>query len=106
MKLSSGVLRPGIVIDVLEEGNITASAPGLFSKEDSDKLPPIYPFTGLHANQFSSVNTGDEVWILNFSDNPMQLYWFRKDDYKENNKKYRHCYGCHFEFFIGDKINA
>ena len=86
MKLSSGVLRPGTVIDVLEEGNIIASAPGLFSKEDSDTLPPIYPFTGVHANQFSSVNPGDEVWILNFSDNPMQLYWFRKDDYKENNK--------------------
>ena len=24
---------------------------------------------------------------------------------EHNNKEYRHCYGCHFEFFIGDKIN-
>lgn len=86
MKLSSGILRPGLVIKTLEDGNIIASAPGLFSAEDSDSLPPIYPFTGHHANKFSSVNPGDEVWILNFNDNPLQLYWFRKDDQKTNNK--------------------
>jgi hypothetical protein len=27
----------------------------------------------------------DEVWILNMSDNPLQLYWFRKDDHVTNN---------------------
>lgn len=86
MKLSNGILRPGIVIKTLDEGNIIASAPGLFSAEDSDNLPPIYPFTSHHANKFSAVNPGDEVWVLNFSDNPLQLYWFRKDDQKTNNK--------------------
>lgn len=87
MKLSSGSLRPGLVVKTLDEGKIIASAPGLFSSKDVDKLPPIYPFTGHHANKFSSVNPGDEVWILNFNDNPLQLYWFRKDNHPENNKE-------------------
>lgn len=87
MKLSNGILRPGKVLEVLENGEINASVPGLFSSEDSGKLPPIYPFTGWHANQFSSINIGDEIWVLNFSDNPMQLYWFRKDNYAENNQE-------------------
>lgn len=84
MKLSQGILRPGKVLEVLEHGNIRVSAPGLFSSQDQNKLPPVYPFTSWHANSFSSPKIGDEVWVLNLMDNPLQLYWFRKDKYEEN----------------------
>lgn len=86
MKLSNGVLRPGIVTEVLEKGCIKVTAPGLFSSNDSpDSLPPVYPFTGGAMNQFSSIKVGENVWVLNFSDNPMQLYWFRKDNFHQDN---------------------
>lgn len=82
-------MRPGVVKDVLEHGIIKASAPGLFNDEDvNDDLPPIYPFNeliGAHANSFSQPEKYDEVWILNLTDNPMQLYWFRKDPHESNN---------------------
>lgn len=87
MKLLNGILRPGTVTEVLDKGNIKATVPGLFSPNDSpDTLPPIYPFTGWNANKFSSIKQGENVWVLNFSDNPMQLYWFRKDDIDNNNE--------------------
>jgi hypothetical protein len=88
MKLINGTLRPGEVLEILENGKIKASAPGLFLEEDKDNLPPIMPFfeiCGSHSNAFSSPNVGDEVWILNMADNPLQLYWFRKDDHVTNN---------------------
>lgn len=88
MKLINGTLRPGQVLEVLENGKIKASAPGLFSKEDQNNLPPIMPFfelVGDHANSFSTPRVNDEVWVLNMSDNPLQLYWFRKDDHITNN---------------------
>lgn len=87
MKLSKGTIRPGTVMEVLENGMIKASAPGLFSfVDDPAKLPPIYPwFIGGVSNSFSKLKQYDEVWIMNFSDNPRQLYWFRKDRL-ENNK--------------------
>lgn len=40
MKFANAILRPGIVEDVLANGMIKASAPGLFSAQDLDKLPP------------------------------------------------------------------
>jgi hypothetical protein len=82
MKLINGTIRPGTVLKVLENGNIKASAPGLFSFTDEvDKLPPIMPwFMGSNSKSFSKVKEYDEVWIMNFSDNPLQLYWLRKDD--------------------------
>jgi hypothetical protein len=88
MKLINGVLRPGKVLEVLENGKIKASAPGLFSKQDQDNLPPIMPFFEImnpHANSFSTPKVNDEVWVLNMTDNPLQLYWFRKDDHVTNN---------------------
>lgn len=87
MKLYNGTIRPGKVLSVEEPGIIKASAPGLFSAEDHDNLPPIYPFfniMGAHTRCYSEPTVGDEIWIMNFSDNPMQLYWFRKDNYKDN----------------------
>lgn len=88
MKLINGTLRPGEVLEVLENGKIKAEVPGLFLSEDLEMLPPIMPFfeiTNGHANSFSTPRKGDEVWVLNMSDNPMQLYWFRKDDHVVNN---------------------
>lgn len=82
MKLSKGTIRPGIVLEVFEDGRIKASAPGLFNiVDDLDTLPPIMPWQiGSNCNSFSKPNQYDEVWIMNFLDNPLQLYWFRKDN--------------------------
>lgn len=86
MKLLKGTIRPGTVREVLENGNIKATAPGLFSFEDDVKmLPPIMPWQiGSNCNSFSQPKVYDEVWIMNFADNPRQLYWFRKDDASKN----------------------
>ena len=88
MKLHKGTIRPGTVLEVLEDGVIKASAPGLFSfVEDPEKLPPIMPwFIGGNCNSFSQPREYDDVWIMNFSDNPQQLYWFRKDKLSANNE--------------------
>ena len=86
MKLNKGTIRPGTVLEVLDDGIIKASAPGLFSfVEDTAKLPPIMPwFVGNNSNSFSKLKQYDEVWIMNFADNPRQLYWFRKDRMQDN----------------------
>lgn len=90
MKLLNGTLRPGIILEVLENGKIKASAPGLFMAEDKDLNPPIMPFwelIGGHANTFSTPTKNEEIWILNLDDNPLQLYWFRKDHHIDANKE-------------------
>lgn len=88
MKLSKGTIRPGTVLEVFDDGTIKASAPGLFSFiDDPNKMPPIMPwFIGNNSNSFSKLKQYDEVWIMNFSDNPRQLYWFRKDNVKDNSE--------------------
>ena len=88
MKLLNGILRPGIVLEYLGEGKIKAAVPGLFSEVDEiEKLPPIYHWSGVHANSFSEPKKNDEVWVLNLEDNPLQLHWFRKDPTIENDKE-------------------
>jgi hypothetical protein len=88
MKLINGELRPGTILEVLSpEGVIKASVPGLFSAEDMEVLPPIYPFCMGGSNTYSTPNKGDEVWVLFFTDNMQQLFWFRKDNYAMNNGK-------------------
>jgi hypothetical protein len=86
MKLSEGTIRPGTVMEVLENGVIKASAPGLFNfSDDPNLMPPIMPwFIGGNDGCFSQPKQYDEVWIMNFSDNPQQLYWFRKDKISDN----------------------
>ena len=86
MKLNKGTIRPGTVLEVLENGMIKAIAPGLFAyTDDTSKMPPIMPwFVGNNTNAFSQPKQYDDVWIMNFSDNPRQLYWFRKDNICEN----------------------
>lgn len=89
MILRFGTLRPGKVLEVGENGQIKASAPGLFTDADgTEVLPPIYPFPLGHANTFSCPKTGEEVWVLSLRDNPLQLYWFRKDNFIENNQEF------------------
>lgn len=80
-------MRPGRVIEVLGSGNVKVSAPGLFSEEDKDLLPTVMPFFGLHANSYSEPKEQDEVWVLNVDGNPLQLFWFRKDDRTEHNEE-------------------
>ena len=86
MKLHKGTIRPGTVREVLDNGVIKASAPGLFSFDDDPALmPPIMPwFIGHNTNAYSSPKLYDDVWIINFTDNPRQLYWFRKDRITDN----------------------
>ena len=87
MKLVNATLRPGKIMEVLENGKILAEVPGLFSSEDKDKLPPIEPMFHGAENAFSKPKQYQEVWVLNMEDNPQQLYWFRKDNLIENNKE-------------------
>ena len=88
MRLDKGTIRPGTVLEVFEDGTIKATAPGLFSFiDDPDKLPPIMPwFIGSNSNAYSKIRQYDEVWIMNFTDNPLQLYWFRKDAVTTNSE--------------------
>lgn len=86
MKLINATLRPGKVIEVLENGNILAEVPGLFSSVDKDYLPPIMPWFHGAENSYSQPKVYQEVWVLNLKDNPQQLYWFRKDNISEHNK--------------------
>ena len=84
MKLVNAIIRPAKVIEVLDKiGNIKVSSPGMFCEEDKDYLPPIYPFFIGNRCKFSMVDIDDEVWLLSFLDNPLQLYYFRKDSLKE-----------------------
>lgn len=86
MELHKAIIRPGTVREVLENGEIKASAPGLFSfTDDPAKMPPIMPCPFIYnSNGFSKLKLYDEVWIMNFTDNPRQLYWFRKDKIQMN----------------------
>lgn len=67
------------------QGKIKVEAPGLFAGAEKDNCPPVYPFFGQHANSYSSVKEGDEVWLLSCTDNKRQLHWIRKDDYENTN---------------------
>lgn len=75
----NGTLRPGRITEVLENGNVRVDAPGLFARADGEANPPIMPFFGWHANTYTEPQVHQEVWVMNFSDNPLQLFWFRKD---------------------------
>lgn len=90
MKLMFGTIRPGKILEVVEggKGKIKVSAPGLFTNEDEiNNLPPVYPWPfGQHANSYSCPKVGEEIWIMNFQDNPLQLHWVRKDFFEKNNE--------------------
>ena len=87
MKLINATIRPGKILEVLDnKGTIKASAPGLFTSQDKDLLPPIshVPW-GSHSNSYTTPTKGKEVWIISFTDNKRQLYWMIKDPFDENN---------------------
>lgn len=86
MILAAAQIRPGRVLKVEDEkGTIKAMCCGLFSEEDDpNNLPPVYPFPLGCANTFSSPKVDDEVWVMFFSDNPMELFYLRKDNFPEN----------------------
>jgi hypothetical protein len=91
MKLMSATIRPAKVLEIVEDGNgtIKVSAPGLFPDVDSEGnpidttlLPPIYPWPfGHHSNSYSCPKVDEQIWVMSFEDNSMQLYWVRKDDW-------------------------
>ena len=86
MVLAAAQIRPGRVLKVEDEkGTIKAMCCGLFSEEDDpENLPPVYPFPLGCANTFSSPKEDDEIWVMFFSDNPMELFYIRKDNFPEN----------------------
>ena len=77
MKLACGHIRPGRVLKVLDSnGTIKGSCAGVFSiEDDTDKLPPIYPFLRTSPSQFVKPNIGDPIWVLHFTDNPQELFY-------------------------------
>lgn len=103
MKLINAVLRPAIVLEHLGNGLIKAEVPGLFSEQDLDKLPPIMPFFGNHSNTYSEPKQYDEIWVLNCEDNPMQLFWFRKDDHTKINQELEQ--GTNVEILCNREVN-
>ena len=86
MILAQAQIRPGRVLKVEDEkGTIKAMCCGLFSEEDDpEKLPPVYPFPLGGANNFSSPKEDDEIWLMFFADNPMELFYIRKDNFPEH----------------------
>ena len=81
MKLQNATLRPGRVLEVLDDGSIQVEAPGLFSREDGANAPAITPINfGGGANAFSMPKKGDEVWVMDFTDNPQQIFYLKKDN--------------------------
>lgn len=86
MNLSQGNIRPGKVLSIEDEkGTIKASCCGLFSEEDKpEDLPPVFPFPLGGANNFSSMKVDDEIWVLFFKDNSLELFYIRKDAFPEN----------------------
>lgn len=87
MKLANAILRPGKIVEVLENGKVRAEVPGLFPDSDPSKLPPIHPFFTNCSNSFSQPKVYQDIWVLNVSDNPLDLHWFRKDNHSENDKE-------------------
>lgn len=88
MILSKAHIRPGRVLSIEDaSGTIKAYCCGLFSDQDEvDKLPPVYQFPLAGTNSFYSVAVDDEIWVLFFDDNPLELFYIRKDNFPENLK--------------------
>ena len=86
MVLSQAHIRPGLVREIVDEnGVVKVSCCGLFSdQDDPELLPPVYQFPLGGANNFSSPKVDDEVWVLFFDDNPMELFYIRKDKFPEH----------------------
>lgn len=89
MNMNNAHIIPGrvLAVDDAATGTIKAAACGLFSDEDDpDALPPVYPLSLGCANAFSSVEKDDDIWVMMFEDNPMELFYLRNDNFPDELK--------------------
>jgi len=96
MQMSQAHIRPGRVLSIEDnKGTIKCCCCGLFSDQDDvSLLPPVFPFPLGGAHNFSSPSVNDEIWVMFFNDNPMELFYLRKDNFSEHlqdllNKNYK-----------------
>lgn len=77
MRLACGEIRPGKVLEVLDEyGTIKGSCLGIFSDEDDPNLlPPIQQWPTTSCTSFNQPKVNDPIWVLSFSDNPQELFY-------------------------------
>lgn len=89
MKLSECEIRPGKVLQVIDEhGTIKASCAGVFSEEDDENmLPPVYPFMQSSASSFNQPQVEDLIWVWLFNDNPQELYYTFRSDTKSQSSQ-------------------
>lgn len=78
MRLDCGEIRPGKVLEVLDEyGTIKGSCLGVFSEEDDPALlPPIQQWPTQSGTCFNQPKVDDPIWVLFFTDNPQELFYF------------------------------
>lgn len=78
MRLINGEIRPGVVLEVLDEyGTIKGSCLGMFSDEDDPELlPPIQQWPTQSGTCFNQPKVNDPIWVLFFYDNPQELFYF------------------------------
>lgn len=82
MNFSTSTLRPGKVLQVVDEkGTVKLSAPGLFAENsDPDLLPPAYPICPVHRGGYSSPLEGDRIWVLHDDMNSQLFLYIRFND--------------------------
>jgi len=86
MRLINGEIRPGVVLEVLDEyGTIKGSCLGVFSDEDDPNLlPPIHQWPSASGTCFNQPKVNDPIWVLFFNDNPQELFYFFQADIKNH----------------------
>jgi len=86
MRLINGEIRPGVVLEVLDEyGTIKGSCLGLFSdEEDPNLLPPIQQWPTQSGTCFNQPKVNDPIWVLFFHDNPQELFYFFQANVKKS----------------------
>lgn len=89
MKLGECELRPGIVLEVVDNfGTIKASCAGVFSEEDDPAmLPPVIPFLPDSSSSFNQPHVNDMIWVWTFVNNPQELYYTYRSDTKQQSSQ-------------------
>lgn len=86
MKLSNCEMRPGKVIAVCNNyGTIKAVCCGLFSEDNIDNLPPIYPLLKISNSYYCEPQIGDLIWVIFDTTNPLELFYIFQGDTFSNN---------------------
>lgn len=86
MRLSEIELRPGVIIDIVNEyGDVKATVPGLFEDINPDNLPPIKPWSIGSTGSFSKPKIGQSIWVMFncTTTDPSLLFWLCRNDIKE-----------------------